>query len=170
MDYNSSGFSVHGISQARILEWVAISFPRGFSRTRDRTHISCIGRQILYHRALREVIYVCVCVHVLSSFSCVWLFVTIWTVAHQGPLSMGFFRQEYWNGLLCPPSGDLPDQGIKPTSFTSPTLAGGFCTTSATWEAHMRVRGLQFFAFTSDLWLLSESAHDSLFLLRQNIP
>ena len=62
---------------------------------------------------------------------------TIWTVAHQGPLSMGFFRQEYWNGLLCPPSGDPPDQGIKPTSFTSPTLAGGFCTTSATWEAHI---------------------------------
>ena len=34
----------------------------------------------------------------------------------QAPLSMGFFRQEYWSGLPCPPPGDLPDPGIKPTS------------------------------------------------------
>ena len=38
------------------------------------------------------------------------------TVAHQAPLSMGFSRQEYWNGLPCPPLGDLPDPGIEPTS------------------------------------------------------
>ena len=46
------GSSVHGISQARILEWVSISYSRGFSQPRNRTHISCIsciGRQILYH-------------------------------------------------------------------------------------------------------------------------
>ena len=43
------GSSVHGIFQARILEWVAISFSRGSSRLRDRTHTSCISRQILYH-------------------------------------------------------------------------------------------------------------------------
>ena len=49
----------------------------------------------------------------LSCFSCVQLFVTLWTVAGQAPLSMGFFRQEYWSGLLCPPPGDLPDPGIK---------------------------------------------------------
>ena len=44
--------SVHGIFQARILEWFAISYSRGFSWLRDRTHVSCIscfGRQILYH-------------------------------------------------------------------------------------------------------------------------
>ena len=39
-----------------------------------------------------------------------------WTVAHQGPLSMGFPRQEYWSGLPFPPPGDLPDPGIKPSS------------------------------------------------------
>ena len=43
-------------------------------------------------------------------------FVTPWTVAHQTPLTMGFSRQEYWSGLPCPPSGDLPDQGIEPVS------------------------------------------------------
>ena len=39
------------------------------------------------------------------------------------------------NGLPCPPPGALPDPGIEPTSLTSPALAGGFFTTSATWEA-----------------------------------
>ena len=52
MGYNPPGSSVHGIFQARILEWVAIPFSRGSSRPGDRTHfscISCIGKQILYH-------------------------------------------------------------------------------------------------------------------------
>ena len=53
MDYNLPGSSVHGISQGRILEWVAISFSRGSSQPGDRTH-SYIGRGILYHRAIRE--------------------------------------------------------------------------------------------------------------------
>ena len=63
---------------------------------------------------------------VLSCFSCVQLFVTPWTVAHQAPLSMGFSRQEYWSGLPCPPPGDLPDPGIKPGSFMSPAPGCGF--------------------------------------------
>ena len=72
---------------------------------------------------------------VQSHFSYVRVCETSWTVALQAPLSMGFFRQEEWSGLLCPPPGDLPDPGIKPTSLTAPALAGGFFTTSATWEA-----------------------------------
>ena len=60
---------------------------------------------------------------------------TPWTVTCQPPLSMGFSRQEYWSGLPCPPPEDLPDPRIKPKSLLSPTLAGGFFTTSATWEA-----------------------------------
>ena len=59
------------------------------------------------------------CVCVLSGLCGVQLFVTLWTVAHKAPLSMGFSRQEYWGGLLCPPSGDLPDRGIEPMSLTS---------------------------------------------------
>ena len=51
MDCSPSGASVHGISQTRILEWVAISFSRGSSWPRLRTRISCIGRWILYHFA-----------------------------------------------------------------------------------------------------------------------
>ena len=53
----------------------------------------------------------------------------------QAPLSMGFSSQEYWNELLCPPSGDLPSPGIEPVSLKSPALVGRFFTISATWEA-----------------------------------
>ena len=52
----------------------------------------------------------------LSCFSYVRLFVTLWTVVHQAPLSMGFSRQEHWNGLPFPPPGDLPDPRIEPGS------------------------------------------------------
>ena len=67
------------------------------------------------------------------------LFVTLWTVAHQAPLSVGFPMQEYWTGLPLPPQGDLPDPGIKPVFLTSPVLAGRFFTTSTTWEAQETV-------------------------------
>ena len=69
----------------------------------------------------------------LSRFSCVQLFVTLWSLAYQAPLSMGFSRQEYWSGLPCPPPEDLPDPGTELESLTSPALAGGFFTTSITF-------------------------------------
>ena len=49
------------------------------------------------------------------------------------PLSMGFFRQEYWGRLPCPPPGDLPDPEVEPRSSTSPALAGRFFT-NTTWK------------------------------------
>ena len=52
----------------------------------------------------------------LSRFSPILLCVTLWTVAHQAPLSMEFSRQGYWSGLPCLPPGDLPNPGIKPKS------------------------------------------------------
>ena len=55
---------------------------------------------------------------VLSCFSRVRLFATVWTVAHQAPLSMGFFRQEHWSGMSCPLPGDFPHSGIEPGSLT----------------------------------------------------
>ena len=54
MDCSHPGSSVHGTSQARILQWVVIPFFRGSSQHRDWTHVSCIGRRILYHWATRE--------------------------------------------------------------------------------------------------------------------
>ena len=67
----------------------------------------------------------------LRCFSCVQLFATLWTVADQAPLPMGFSRQGYWSGLLCPPPGDLPKPGIEFASLKSPALAGKLFTT---WE------------------------------------
>ena len=88
--------------------------------------------------ALAENIYLsqtCLIACMLSHFSRVQFFATLWTVACQAPQSMGFPRQEYWNGLPFPSPGDLPDPEIEPMSLMSPALAGGFFTTSATWEA-----------------------------------
>ena len=66
----------------------------------------------------------------LSCFSCVRLFVTPWSVAHQAPLSMGFSSRELLasncSNLPCPPPGDLPDPGIEPWSLTSTAFVGGF--------------------------------------------
>ena len=70
----------------------------------------------------------------LSCFCRVILFVTLWTVAHQAPLSMRFSRQEYWSGCHEQP-GDLLSPGIEPLFHRSPALAGRFFTTSTTWEA-----------------------------------
>ena len=79
----------------------------------------------------------------LSRFSHVRHFATLWTVACQAPLSMGFSMQEYWRGLPCSPPRDLPNLRIKPESLMSPALTGRFFTTSATWEA----QHLSIFAF-----------------------
>ena len=64
----------------------------------------------------------------------------LWTVAHQAPLSMGFSKQEYWDGFPCPLSGDLPDPRIEPVSLTFPALTNEFFTTSTTLEAPFNLK------------------------------
>ena len=71
------------------------------------------------------------CAKLLQSY----MTVTPWTVAHQAPLSMEFSRQEILEWVACLSPGDLPDQGIEPTSRMPPVWAGRFFTTSATWKA-----------------------------------
>ena len=75
----------------------------------------------------------CTCV-----LSRVRLFATPWTVAHQAPLSMGFFRQEYWRGFWSGLPFPLP--GIETTSSAAPALSGGFFTTEPPWEARPHPR------------------------------
>ena len=106
MDCSPPGSSVHGISQARILEWVAISFSRGSSWPRNWTQVSGIAGRFFTDWASRESL-VSVVSSSLDARSCPTL-VTPWTVAHQAPMSMGLFRQECWSGLPFPPPGDLP--------------------------------------------------------------
>ena len=67
---------------------------------------------------------------IACKLSCIWLFQTPQTVAHQAPLSMGFSRQEYWSGLPFPSPGDFPDPGTEPMFPVPPALAGIFFTTA----------------------------------------
>ena len=90
------------------------------------------SQSIIFHTIIKYIfIYICMCVCVFSCFSNVWLLATLWTVAHQAPLSIGFFRQEYCSGLPCPPPGGLPDPEMEPVSPTYSALAGETFTTRA---------------------------------------
>ena len=96
----------------------------------------CLTLYLFIH-VFKTVVYFYCCMrgYMPSCFSRVQLFVTPWTAACQAPLSIGFSRQEYCSGLPCPPPENLPDPGIEPMFLMSPTLVGGFFTTSASWEA-----------------------------------
>ena len=98
MDCSLPGSSIHGIFQARVLEWGAVAFSVGH-------------------------------------FSSVQFFATLWTIGARLFCPLEFSRQEYWSGLPCPPPGYLFDPEIKSKALISPALAGGFFTTSTTWEA-----------------------------------
>ena len=99
MGCSPPGSSVRGISQARILECVALFFSRRSFWPRDWTCISCFGRWVLYHWATREAIGRLVAYAMLSHFSRVQLCAT---AAHQASPSLGFSRQEHWSGLPFP--------------------------------------------------------------------
>ena len=76
--------------------------------------------EIKYNSRYMMIKYICVYIRLqllLSRFRRVQLCVTLWTVAHQAPLSMEFSRQEYCSGFLCPPQGDLPNPGTEPRSL-----------------------------------------------------
>ena len=92
------------------------------------------------------------CHAVLTHFSCVWLCATLWTVTLQPPLSMGFSRQEYWSGFLCPSPGDLSDPGIEPESLKSPASAGRFLTPSSTTQNIISPGLIHFITVSFYLW------------------
>ena len=118
MDSILPGSSVHVISQARILAQVVISSSRGSSDPgiEPASPIWMQKRLVLkvdwnlasyfllkfFSDSASQSLRCSACA--LSHFSCVWLFVILWTVTHQAPLSIGFSRQEYWSGLPFPSS------------------------------------------------------------------
>ena len=119
MGHSPPGSSVHEVSQARILELVAIYFSQPFlPHPKPHPHPQAIPK----------------CLRAKLFHSCPALCNPM-DYSPLAPLSMGF---SYWSGLPCPPPGDLPDPGTKHTSLMSPALAGGFFTTSATWEALLK--------------------------------
>ena len=120
MDCSLPGSSVHGIFQARILEWVAIAFSN--NNLRERWRLSEVSSEKLWHLELSHpfkilsrkdsTTWVKIQCHLgtlllqsmqlLLLFSHIWPFATPWTEARQAPLFMGFSRQEYWSGLPFP--------------------------------------------------------------------
>ena len=70
----------------------------------------------------------------LSHFSHIWLFATLWNRVYQVTPFMGFSRQEYWSGGPCLAPGDLPNPVMEPASLKSPALEGRFFTTSGTCQ------------------------------------
>ena len=96
----------------------------------------------------------------LSRFSRVRLFMTLWTIAKQAPLYMGFSRQEYWSELPCPPPGDFPEPGIEPTSLA---LQADSLLLSHRGSPHA-------LHAPSQLWQTEVSLVIAKCLLRQNCP
>ena len=83
-----------------------------------------------YRNHFTDNCFVCV----LSHFSHIQLFVTLWTCSQPDSSVHGILWARILNQLACPSPGDLPNPGTEPTSLTSPALARGFFTTSTTWE------------------------------------
>ena len=112
MDYNPPGSSVHGTFSGK-LEWVVISTSRGPCRPRERKHVSCPedGFFTIEQLCVCVCARVCTCARTVMSDSA-----TPWTVTCQAPLSMQFYRQEYWSGL------SFLLQGIFPTQVSNPCL------------------------------------------------
>ena len=139
MDCSQPGSSVHGILQARILEWVTSPFSRESSWFRDRTRISTIAGRFFTVWATREAFKNVLRVYYdgggLVTQLCLTL-ATAWTVTHQTPPSMEFPRQEYYSGLPFPSPGDLSNLGSEPRSpalQAVPCIAGRFFTNLATF-------------------------------------
>ena len=125
------GSSVHGILQARILNWVAMTSSMASSQPRNRNCLFCLlhwqagslplappGKPSIFFYILKllKEIYIFTIQSEVKWLSRIRLFATLWTVAYLASPSMGFSGQEYWSGLPFPSPGDHPDLGIRPGS------------------------------------------------------
>ena len=101
IDCSLPGSSIHGILQARALEWAAIAFST-LLFSHFEFGIFLFGTYSQKHLNTTNLLYFQICVCVCQSLSHVRLVATPWTVAHQAPPSMGFLRQEYWSEVPLP--------------------------------------------------------------------
>ena len=109
-DCRLPGSSVHGVSQARILEWIATSYSWGSFQPRIEP-MSPVSPALVVGFIMTST----TCISCACLAARVQQFATLWTASS---VNWGFSRQEYWNGLPYPPLGDLPNPGIKPRSPT----------------------------------------------------
>ena len=126
-----------------------ISFALGYGTKKILSHFMSEAVLPMFSRSF--VVWGLMRACTLSCFRRLQLFVTPWTIARQAPLFMGFSRQEHWARLPFPSPGRLPGPGMELASLTPPALAGGFFTTSTTWQAlQVFTRPLIHFEFSSE--------------------
>ena len=128
MDREAWRAAVHGVAKSRtqLSDWTELGSHWGHcSSLKTFSLLSIVSMSAVYKLQINAKNILWVQFPQFSSvqsLSRVWLFVTLWIVACQVPLSMGFSRQEYWSGLPYPPSRELPDPGIEFVSLESPAL------------------------------------------------
>ena len=133
MDYSPPGYSIHGIFMASILELVAKPCSRGSSWSKDQTHVSCIAGRFFITEPLGKPMSLLA--RQLSHFSHVRLFVILWTVVHQAPLSHRILQARILEQFALPSSRrSSPPRDGNCLFLKSPALASKLLTNSATWE------------------------------------
>ena len=115
-------------------------------RQTDNYHTSAVIEGCLGHSEVTGKVPLsnrreCMTACVLSCFSCIWLFATLWTIAHQDLPSMGFSRQEYWSGLPCSPPGIFLTQGLNPRFLWLLHWQAGSLPLAAPGKPNKRERG-----------------------------
>ena len=120
MDCSPLGSSVHGDSPGKNTEVGSLPLLQGKFPNQEPNWALLHWKWILYQLShLGSPIsewrfhYCVICVRLVTQHG--WLSATLWTVARQAPLSMGFTRQEHWSGLPWPPPGDLPNPEVEPS-------------------------------------------------------
>ena len=171
MDCSPPGSSVHGISQASMLKWVAIPFSRRSSQCRGQTQVSCTAGGFFTSESPGKPSCFWILL-LLSRVSRVWLCATPEMAAHQAPPSLGFSRQEHWSGLPFPSpmhesekskwsrsvvSDSLRPHGLQPTRLLHPwdlpgksTGVGCHCLLQK-HSAKMPQRGRALLIFTTSM-------------------
>ena len=124
------------------LDLIPVFDPTDDQRPRYPPHFSteCAPRALVQDHVILELsVHFWVTLHHVRACSVTSIMpdsVTLWAVTHQAPLSMGVCRQEYWSGLPCSPSGDLPSPGIEPASSASPAVQVDCLLTESLGKPH----------------------------------
>ena len=163
--------SVHGILQARILEWVAISSFRGYSLPRDWTYVSCLGRRVLYHWATWEAT-------TLSKAQSGWMWCLVTSPVFMVLQSFYPIRRTYtlvaaavkslqWCSTVCDPIDGSPPGSLIPGTLQARTLEWVAISFSNAWKWKVKVKSLSRVRLLATPWTAAYQAPLSMGFSRQ---
>ena len=136
-----------------VTDWMDVSLSELWELVMDREawHVAIHGVAKSWTRLSdwTELIHLCVHAKLLQSCATLW---DPGPVTCQAHMSMGFSKQEYWSGLLCPPPGDLPNPGIKPVSSASPAFQADSLPLSHLGSPHSSVGNYNWFVNMENRW------------------